>query len=114
MHRIIGKHRFFRLDSESLEDAELFETANSDTSPHLPKEMTMDADADQPAQMEILKEEFTQLKAQNATIMNQQAQILQKLGGAIPTLTPPTTTPSSDTKLKLASPNDFDRDQTKG
>jgi hypothetical protein len=31
--------------------------------------------------LEIIKEELTQLKAQNATIMTQQAEILQKLGG---------------------------------
>jgi hypothetical protein len=114
MCQIIGKHRFFGLDSESSEDAESFKTENSDTSPHLPKVMMMDADADQPARMEILEEEFAQLKAQNTTIMNQQAQILQKLGGAIATLTSPTTTLSSDTKLKPASPNDFNRDWTKG
>jgi hypothetical protein len=64
--------------------------------------------------MEILEEEFTQLKAQNATIMNQQAQILQKLRGAIPTLTSLTITLSSDTKLKAASPNNFDGYRTKG
>jgi hypothetical protein len=72
----------------------------------------MDADMDQPAQLEILEEEFAQLKAQNATIMSQQAQILQKLRGMIPTLTSPTTTLSS--KLKPASPINFDRVQTKG
>jgi hypothetical protein len=73
--------------------------------------MMMDTEMD-PVQLEILKEELTQLKAQNATIMTQQAQILQKLGGlkTTTTLTPtlPTTTGTSDNKLKLAPLNDFD------
>jgi hypothetical protein len=74
----------------------------------------MDANADQPARLETLQEEFAQLKAQNATIMSQQVQILQQLGGAIPTLTSPTTMPSSDTKLRPALTNEFDGDWTKG
>jgi hypothetical protein len=79
--------------------------------------MTMDTDVDQPAQLETLKEEFAQLKAQNATIMSQQAQILQNLRGTIPTLTSPTITPNSrtlDSKLKLAPPNEFDVSPSKG
>jgi hypothetical protein len=82
---------------------------NSETSPQSPKEMTMDTETDQPAQLETLKDEFTQLKAQNATIMTQQAEILHKLGGrTMPTLTPPITTRTSDNKLKLAPLNYFD------
>jgi hypothetical protein len=76
--------------------------------------MMMDTNVDQPAQLETLEEEFTQLKAQNATIMSQQVQILQKIRGAIPTLTSLTTMASSETKLKSASLNDFDGHQTKG
>jgi hypothetical protein len=69
----------------------------------------MDTKTDQPARLEILEDEFTQLKAQNSTIMSQQAQTLQKLGGTTaPTLTPPTTSGTSDSKRKLAPLNDFD------
>jgi hypothetical protein len=79
--------------------------------------MTMDAETDQPAQLKILEEESSQLKVQNAIIMSQQAQILQKLRGTIPTLTSLTITPNSgtlDSKLKLAPPNEFDRSRSKG
>jgi hypothetical protein len=77
--------------------------------------MTMDTEMDQPARLEILEDEFTQLKAQNATIMSQQAEILQKLvGTTIPALTPLTTSGTSDSKLKLAPPNDFNGTQSKG
>jgi nucleotide-binding universal stress UspA family protein len=79
--------------------------------------MTMDAERDQPARLETLEEEFAQLKAQNMTIMTQQAQILQKLGGTVPALTSPTVTPisgASDSKLKPAPPNEFDGSRSKG
>jgi hypothetical protein len=70
----------------------------------------MDTEMD-PVRMEILEEELTQLKAQNATIMTQQAEILQKLRGleatTILTPTPPTTTGTSDNKLKLAPLKDL-------
>ena len=79
--------------------------------------MTMDAEMDQPARLETLEEEFAQLKAQNMTIMSQQAQILQKLRGTVPALTSPTITPNSrtsDSKLKPAPPNEFDGSRSKG
>jgi Retrotransposon gag protein len=77
--------------------------------------MMMDAETDKPARLETLKDEFTQLKAQIATIMTQQAQILQRLGGTtISTPTPPTITRTSNSKLKPAPPNDFDRTWCKG
>jgi hypothetical protein len=100
----------FGLDSDSLEDTESFTTVTSETSPRLPKQMMMDAETDKPARLETLKDEFTQIKAQIATIMTQQAQILQRLGGTtISTPTPPTITRTSNSKLKPAPPNDFDR-----
>jgi hypothetical protein len=100
----------FGLDSDSLEDTESFTTVTSETSPRLPKQMMMDAETDKPARLETLKDEFTQLKAQIATIMTQQAQILQRLGGTtISTPTPPNITRTSNSKLKPAPPNDFDR-----
>jgi hypothetical protein len=115
--RTTGKRGFFGFDSKLSEDTELFKTANSDTSPRLPKEMMMDAETDQPAQLETLEGEFAQPKVQNATIMSQQAQILQKLRGTIPTLTSPTITlnsGTSDSKLKPAPPNEFDGSWSKG
>jgi hypothetical protein len=76
--------------------------------------MTMDTETD-PIQLEIIEEELTQLKAQNTTIMTQQAKILQELGGTTTfTPTPPTVTGTSDNKLKPAPPNDFDGTQSKG
>lgn len=104
----------FGLDSDSSEDTESFATANSETSPRSPKEMTMDTETD-PVRLEIIEEELTQLKAQNATIMTQQAEILQKLGKTtIFTPTPPAVTGTSDNKLKPAPPNDFDGTRSKG
>jgi hypothetical protein len=76
---------------------------------HVSQKMTMDTKMDQLDRLEILEDEFTQLKAQNATIMSQQAEILQKLRGTtVPILMPPTTSGTSDSKLKLAPLNDFD------
>jgi hypothetical protein len=47
--------------------------------------------------------------------MSHQAEILQKLRGTtIPTLTPQTTSRTSDSKLKPAPPNDLDGTQSKG
>ena len=47
--------------------------------------------------------------------MTQQAEILQKLRGTTTfTPTPSTVTGTSDNKLKLAPPNDFDGTQSKG
>jgi hypothetical protein len=104
----------FGLDSDSSEDTKSFATVNSETSPWSPKEMTMDTKTD-PVQLEIIEEELTQLKAQNATIMTQQAEILHKLGGTTTfTPTPPTVTGTSDNKLKPAPLNNFDGTQSKG
>jgi hypothetical protein len=77
--------------------------------------MMMDTEMDQPARLETLEDEFTQLKAQNATIMSQQPNILQQLRGmTISTPTPPTITGTSDSKLKLALQNDFSGASSKG
>jgi hypothetical protein len=107
----------FGLNSDSSEDTESFTTANSETSPQSPKEITMDTKTD-PVWLEIIEEELTQLKAQKATMMTQQAKILQKLGGleatSILAPIPPTITRTSDSKLKLAPPNDFDGTWSKG
>jgi hypothetical protein len=69
--------------------------------------------------LELLEEEFAKLQAQNATIMNQQAEILRRLPN------PSTTTPhvpavtsgpsgTPDSKLKPSVPNDFDGNRSKG
>ena len=71
--------------------------------------------------MEILEDEFSKLPAQNVTIMQQQTEILNRLGPAPPPTTappPPSVLPpssgTSEPKLKPSAPNDFDGDRSKG
>jgi hypothetical protein len=78
-------------------------------------------DTDLPSRMEILEDEFTKLQAQNATIISQQAEILNRLGPtpnpaapSAPTIPIPAPSGTVESKLKPASPDDFDGNRSKG
>ena len=66
--------------------------------------------------LEFLEEKFAQLQAQNTTISYQLEQLIDKYRPASPTAPPPLPTLGgiSESKLKPATPNDFDGTRTKG
>jgi hypothetical protein len=61
---------------------------------------------------ETLEEKFTELKAQNATMLSQQNNIIELLKLKLPDYLTPTQ--KNDSKLRPAMPNNFDRDRSKG
>jgi hypothetical protein len=102
----------FGLDDSSSESAQSFDTAISEISPHSPKAAKMEGVVDYASRFETLEEEFAELKAQNATMLSQQNDIIELLKLKLPDYLTPTR--KNDSKLRPATPNDFDRDRSKG
>jgi hypothetical protein len=72
----------------------------------------MEGVVDYASRFETLEEEFAELKAQNATMLSQQNDIIELLKLKLPDYLTPTR--KNDSKLRPATPNDFDGDRSKG
>jgi hypothetical protein len=69
-------------------------------------------DEEQTSRLKLLEEEFTEIKAQNATMMRQQNDIIELLKIKLPDYLTPT--PKNESKLQPAALNDFSGDRSKG
>jgi hypothetical protein len=100
----------FRLDDSSSESSKSFKTANSKISLCSLEPAKMDEEYTNC--LELLEEEFMEIKAQNATMMRQQNDIIQLLKVKLPDYLTPT--PKNDLKLRPAMLNDFNGDRLRG
>ena len=68
----------------------------------------MEGVVDYASRFEALEEEFAELKAQNATMLIQQNEMIELLKNKVPDMFNKSS--RNETKLRPAAPNDFDSD----